>query len=352
MSARQLYSRFAHTCAICGKRNPEATQIWYDKALPRGKRSWCLEHGQHPEGAPQAPQSSAAPQSATPAATGAKPSAWRHHDSAADFVSWQENTPLKREYNQARAQRILTVGEGRGGVNWYGVADVPAVRAAVAEGWIEGVKRLQESLGQLANIPAPRSVKRTRIKSDQGDHLDIHAVYRGALDRAWTRCAKRESFRPRNVRLVADCLDNYSVSAETIFWRGAAVLRLADALTESGYNVEIWAAEAGSRYAAQPVRPNVMLQSVCVKPATAPLDINALATSLCLTGFMRVWGFCGIIHTADEHGADVASNLGSHEDLAPYLPADAQQFVTPTLNSAADARRWIEETIAKLDAAA
>lgn len=354
MPARQLISRFPHTCPICNRRNEEETRIWYDSNAPRGRKAWCLEHGKDPhrENAPVPPPQLPQPGVPTPPATPApakEASAWRHHASAAEFVAWQETTPFARQVNRTRAAKILRNAEGQEHVSWLGVPTVAAVRKAVAEGWPEGVAQMQKALAQLANIPAPRNVRRTRIKADEGDALDIHAVYRGDILHAWTRCAKREGWRSRNVRLVADVLDNCNTTAQQIFWRGAAVLRLADALQEAGYNVEIWAAGAGIRYAATPTSPAAMLQTICVKPATAPLDLNALASTLCLTGFMRVWGFLGIIRAADEKGKDVANDLGRHVDLAPYMPDEPNQFVTPTLNNAEEARHWIEATLASMD---
>lgn len=356
MSARLIpASLFRSRCAKCGAPIDKGAPCWYDRSLPKGSRTRHQGCQEQPDQAPQ-PQPAEPSTPSTPLPTGGHVDGvhWlsrapkyyrRHFDSIGDYAAYGEHGPaVSHAHNRAEQERVLA-GNGKG-EHWYGVADVQAARRAMAQGWPEGVARMLAGIKELSNVPQPRNVKRKLIRADQGDEFDIHAAYCGRLDRAWTRRARREVYGSRNVRLVADVLDNASVDAATIFWRGAAVLRLADMLTEAGYNVEIWAGFAG-----QGCAPGItQVDTVCVKAPTAPMDLNALAAALCMTGFARVWGFLSIMRAADECGHDVNCSYGSHLDMPEALrEKDENQYVTPTLNNPTQARAWVEGVIRSLD---
>ena len=87
---------------------------------------------------------------------------------------------------------------------------------------------------------------------------------------------------------------NANVTGETLFWRGAAALVIADALTAAGYNVEIIAGISGEGVHSNGDNSIRLSHTVTVKPATAPLDKNALAAVVALSGYFRVFGFASL----------------------------------------------------------
>jgi hypothetical protein len=357
--------KFGGTCRVCRTRLEADTTAYYDRTGTKGHRITCVTcHGK-----PQAPQQQA-PQLPIPAYNGegvhhidtSREYHRRHFDSLEAFTQWTEHGPaLAIPANLSRSSNVLSGREGdsESSERWYGLrGGVPAVRAAVRDGWADGVQRMRDALREIGDTPAPRSLRRSLARGDYGDELDIHAVYRGAFDRAWTRRTKRERIGRANVRLIAHILDNSSANAKDTFWRGAAVLRLADALSEAGYNVEIWAGYCTHRYAKSSAREFeawACLDTITVKPASAPLDINALAASLCLTGFARVWGFLGIIRAAEEIGCEHNYGLGScypltHERWGLRGDDLNGTHVCTGVNSAGTARKWIADTINALEA--
>lgn len=354
MSARQMQALFKSKCCRCGGTIEKGQTFQYDKAAPKGQRATCApcalgsEQAQQPQ-----PQQQPAPVGAVEGVhiLNTKPDYYRRHfDSVTAYVDYiaQQVDCMNIIGNKSRALSYRNDSRGR---EWLGVEDAAAVRHAMTHGWPEGVKRMREALDQMQQIPAPVNTRRRRVWTDQGDSVDIHRVNSGRLDVAWQRCQRRTSSAVRTVRLMANILDNCNAKASETFWRGAAVLKLADLLTEAGYSVEIAGAFSSVTYDDR--RGNRMLDSITVKAASAPLDVDALAATLCLTGFARVYGFMGVISAADHFGRNVHGGLGqANTPLAKALRASEQGadlFITPNINNAATARAWVEEVIASMD---
>ena len=165
----------------------------------------------------------------------------RDFDSIAEMIQ----APFTRTDNYERCAQQLghpgawgpAVGLAGHGTSWYGGTAAQAAERA-ERGWVEGA---DEALKRLANlsVPLPTSVKRKLVREDHGDELDIHAVYRGDLSHAWSSRKRRPVRGSMLVRLVSQSDVNAWVTAEQLFWRGAALIKMADILTAAGYSVEI-----------------------------------------------------------------------------------------------------------------
>jgi hypothetical protein len=154
------------------------------------------------------------------------------------------------------------------------------------KGWPEGAERVRSMMDEV-DAPPPVSLRRKTQRADQGDELDIHEVYRGGLDRAWTRRRRQRSRARMSVRLVAQIGGHRHTTHEEMFWRGAAVLKLAELLEESSYRVEMVGVN-------QHLIDGHDVSSYCsfvVKDAGAPLDVEQVAGVLCNAGFFRTYGF-------------------------------------------------------------
>jgi hypothetical protein len=219
-----------------------------------------------------------------------------HYDSVEEFCT----APFVLPENEARCRRSMqkadnswVADEGSGSPfgrdDWYGPDKCSAAVAAnrALTGWPEGAKQALERLSHI-QVQTPVSVKRRAVRADQGDELDIHAVYRGDLDHAWTTRRRRNARGPRIVRIIAQFNLTGRVAAESLFWRGAAVIKLADILTEAGYNVEITAAMASIEV--DQTSANWLI-TFPLKLAQSPLDVDALAGVVCNAGFHRTYGF-------------------------------------------------------------
>lgn len=256
---------------------------------------------------------------------------------------------LKRDRNKHYAPKFAK-GELGDGQDWFGAPNGKVLKERLTQGWAEGAERLQDlAIREIS----PTSVRRRRIRGDQGDELDMQAVWRGDLSRAWTRTKRMSrAGTSRTITIVCNLGDNCGTDAATLFWRGASVLRLADSLTSAGYNIGIFGACAGNRCDTDDTVD--CAQFVEIKATDAPLDLSALAGLTAMPGWFRTQGFAGIIAACDLADKDHDGGLGrpSHE-LAPYaemlgLPADSMIF-QPQINSREKAEAWIDEVLQQIE---
>lgn len=152
------------------------------------------------------------------------------------------------------------------------------------------ISKLKEKVG-FYNKDYKQKVERTRrvrTKGPQGDEIDIHKVYQGQLDTAWTS-TKRISFA-KEVKLVTIFIqneDNANVSAVDSLWRAAVAVFLTEELIAAGKSVRIIVGGA-SRYATD--SNHSMTVSFVVKNFNASLSLERLS-AMAHCGFARCVGF-------------------------------------------------------------
>lgn len=280
-----------------------------------------------------------------------------HYDSIVELESDCINRPMERGSNSGAFFRAVSSGQSArysGPQRWYGVDSLDTVKRCIREGYPEGAAKVDALYDAVApRLPRAVDFRRQRTRGDQGDSLDIHAVNRGALDRAWETVKRRASIGSGLVRIVADIAGNCNVSAESLQWRGIAALALSRAMTKAGYSVEIVAGQAGNNmFIRQPALYGV--STVTVKPRYAAVDTATLAATLCLPGFFRYAGFAAIIRQSDDLGYDVDSGLGVCAKLESVLPVPekiSQVIVPETVSDRARAESWVNEAITMLQGA-
>ena len=203
-------------------------------------------------------------------------------------------------YNFREMQDVLNPRFSYGGRDWYGVGSVDEVLSILDHGgWEEGAKTMQD-LADYIDVPPPLSIRRHRRRDQQGDSLDIHAVYAGNLERAWERPVRDGGLGRQNITLVASMQGLAHLEARTYLWRGAACLILCDLLTSAGYNVEIWG-EYRCAFTSQPKIQNPLVHRIRLKDGRVPVDVSSLASTICLAGFKRVLGFSAMQRHLDEY---------------------------------------------------
>lgn len=316
----------------------------------------------------------------------------RSFSSVRDFCE----QPFANERNATLSEAVH--GDGRGGFadreideevkmsneEWYGgTRNANEAAARAFKGWPEGAERVRKMMDDV-EAPPPVSLRRKTQRADQGDEIDIHEVYRGGLDRAWSR-RRRQTTRSRmSVRIVARLGANKYAQWEKMFWRGAAAAKLAELLEESSYRVEIIGASAvavnchadensGSTMAHWPST----LSTFVIKEAGSPIDLEQLAGVLCNAGFFRTHSFraafacCGetignphryeveevvwrrVVKTGKYKTTQILyMGLSASECVeAAELKSDGTlTFVVPSgISSAQQAQEWVVKCIAALE---
>lgn len=257
---------------------------------------------------------------------------------------------LKLDGNRSYAKQTAKGDRFRDQDNseWLGCT-VDQLNERLTRGWPEGVEKLQQIATREIN---PVSIRRRRVRGDQGDELDMQAVYRGDLSRAWTRTRRQSrAGASRTVTLVCNLSDSAGITAETLYWRGAAVLKLADALTQAGYGVGIYGAvctknaDEGDTVSA--------CQFVEIKATDSPLDLSQLAAITAMPGWFRTRGFAGIITACDLAGTGYSSGLGrpEHDSIPMYaaMVGLTNCFIQPKVNSKDAAEEWIDSVMGQIE---
>ncbi len=270
-----------------------------------------------------------------------------------DSIAEPGETPSKwnSKFNREEHGRVFSKDiTSRGGTEqWLGAPSREQFETRLRYGWAEGADRLRQLATKEIN---PTSVRRRRIRADQGDEVDMQAVWRGDLSRAWTRTRRMSRPGTRSVSIVCNLACNWREDAKNLFWRGAAALKLAEELTLAGYSVAIYGGSAVRECAVDDLN---LAQFVEIKAEDAPLDVSALAALVAMPGFKRTRFHANTCAIADEEGTTVVSHLGYPDhDLVrkavTMLPMPQSALVQPAVNSKEAAEKWIDEALAQIEA--
>lgn len=236
-----------------------------------------------------------------------------------------------------------------------GIGNVGKFREFANGGWADGAKRMREAIGEV-EAPIAEDIRRRPRWGEDGDEIDMQRVWTGELDRAWFGCKPANGCAPKYVRLLVHVGALSSVSAEQMFYRGAACSILADALEEAGYRVEIVAysrsnsVEAGSggrgrrrrRSASRPDAKYAM--TVPVKQSDESLDLERLAVVTAHAAMFRVavWAHRLSLPTT------ISSGMGSTYYGRPEFARDSDVWIDNVWN-AREARELVLSIVEKIE---
>lgn len=268
------------------------------------------------------------------------------------------NRPTARTNSSVWVEVGAESKTGNEAQRWFGAPSCAVMKERLQKGWPEGVERLMKLA--LENVPAPQSLRRKRVRSDFGDSLDMQRVYRGDLAQAWERTQKRASNNPPTITLLVNLSCLSDIKSDELFWRGAAVLRLTEALSIAGYNVAIWGTCASFNAYYYDRHANV--QFVPIKDSDSPLDISQLASVICMAGYKRYFLHKGRVELGEKFEKSTSIALGNSSNYVlidqitmhalrafPHIPQEV--YYMPQIHSQREAESWISKQLTKLAAA-
>lgn len=281
-----------------------------------------------------------------------KPVRHIHFDSVADLDQNCLRAPMKgRRNEELRASYVAGSDSWKReqGETWYGVRTINEALQCFERGYVRGAEMVDKLYDTVApSLPRAVDFRRKLTRSDQGDSLDIHAVNRGALDKAWTVAKRSPMLGTGIIRITVDIAANAGTHAQSMQWRGVAALALSRALTKAGYSVEI-VAGCVTR-GVQTARPDLMHLVTCVvKPRHAAVDLATLASAVALPAFFRVPCFAALVRIADDMGGQADDGLGCCMKLESVLPVPEkvmQVVAQEWINSEESALKWVRDQIA------
>lgn len=244
--------------------------------------------------------------------------------------------PINKQLHANHNSNVLA-SEKEPGV-WFGVGTYEEVEQAFRCGWPDGVNRMLAAMHDIETPAPPTTFKRRKTRGDSGDEYDWQAAAQGENDIAWTRAVQKKIRTARTLTLFCDLAHNSShrTKADQFFWRGAAILFLADRLSRAGYNVQII---ASTRQLLDSPSQQIRQYNVILKQPDMPLDLSTLASSLCLAAFTRVLLFSALCATVDDalssglcYAQEAISAPGDYRIQADDL-ATAREVVQQTLSN-------------------
>lgn len=270
-------------------------------------------------------------------------------DSVGEPEALAANASAWKDANHANeAKKVFS--RDSSGEEWLGAPTVKELQRRLREGWADGVKKIEQIATR--ELSAPASVRRRKSRGDAGDELDMQAVWRGDLNRAWSRTKRANRVGTRSVSIVIDLCASAGVSSSKLFWRGASALRLAQLLTESGYAVALYGAFGGNRVDSSGKLS--LAQLVEIKSQDSPLDMDKLAALTAMAGFFRTSLFAGIHYAADQYGNDADYGLGTpapeHIKTAiKMLPVPQNVIIQRNVLNEQAANDWIDEALKQIE---
>jgi hypothetical protein len=222
--------------------------------------------------------------------------------------------------------------------NWFGLNSAAEVEAVFKNGWADGVDRMMQAFGQINADVTPTCIKRVIVRGDHGDELDIHRVNSGSLGDAWTRRKRMRRASPSIVKIGVSANMSYRTKADEMFWRGAAALRLADILTAAGYAVEIEMFQRAKNTYADDIGSD---NTVTIKHSSDQLDVQAVASTICLAGFYRLY----VLRAKCANDKVVNADLGQAQ--MSYTPDDipAHLVLSSAINNRLTAQQWLDAAL-------
>ena len=271
-----------------------------------------------------------------------------------DMASTQQGWPKANE-NFRKAKDYVTKGGGETRTeseseSWFGAPSFSVMQSRFRDGWADGSRRLLEMATRDIN---PASIRRRRVRADQGDEVDMQAIWRGDMGRAWTRTRRQNRTGVRSVSIIINLGAHCGVTADRLFWRGASALKLASALTEAGYSVAIYGAASAHNCDQEHSMDSV--QFVSIKDEDQPLDLDRLAALSAMPGYFRTALFAGICKIADLAGKPVDWGLGRPRPeliakALPLLPNIPQtSFIQDDVLDQRSAEVWIDKVLANIE---
>jgi hypothetical protein len=211
------------------------------------------------------------------------------------------------------------------------------VQDKMRDGWKEGRDRLNDLRAKINTVNlVPQDRKRRKVKTDFGDVLDIHQVYAGKLETAWTVARRQVTRGPQRIDIVANMICSGHESSDVLFWRGAAAAVLADLLTNAGYMVRLTVIFGGV------MNGEKVSCRIVVKDHDRYFDVTSVS-SVILPGFFRALGHSWIASHCKQPMSPSGISVGQGK-VEPH-----EILLSHTVRDHGSALAFVNDTIAKIN---
>ena len=279
----------------------------------------------------------------------------RYTDYEQRFASLAEFLELKpsKENVSLMQEQINGCKYGRYGSEWLGpVRTAEQARELFRTGWADGVEKVRKMA--VRDLAVAQSIKRVRCRSDQGDELDITRIWRGRFDDAWSATTMGKRTHTRHIHLLATTQAACMIEQEQVYWRGAAVSRLADVLEDAGYSVAITGLTvAGSTNEDY----DCCTFAYPVKAYEQPLSLANIVSALCCVAWHRIAGFTafasipGSTHSYFGMNRDPVIEALIKDYADHHLAGEHVIQLPSNMWDEKESNRWVNDRISEINAA-
>jgi hypothetical protein len=248
-----------------------------------------------------------------------------HFDSLDDYVTPRMENPRCKELfkeNVDNQWREMSPGKL---ISWFGCATKEEFSETLNVGHPKYVKLVEE---QMINLPPPERMKRRKLHGNFGDEVCVHKINSGNISQAWSRKSPRLKLGIKNVKLIVNIGNHSGITAEQMKWPGVVALRVANALELSGYAVAIDLFQASTDV----TNLEHQVQTAPIKTYEQRMDIQALSSVVCFSGFFRGPGFINKGHSEGKIDYFLGSPMdnGLQKDVIKRCwnnPVEAIEFI-------------------------
>ena len=220
-----------------------------------------------------------------------------HFDSLIELLDYDPNL-IKIDHNRKLYDSIVSSRKGEDNNTWYGKnrqTGDDVIKDALL-GWKDGFEIATERASMLDEDVAKEytqlvsKYKRKHVKSDFGDEIDIHKVYQGQIDKAWSKTERFEiDVKHKLFTLFIDVGGLSSIDAEDTIWRSAVALKITEQLIKAGKAVKIIVGASANDLLIYN-RKKVVTTDITVKQYNEPLSYERLV-AMANIGFHRIFTF-------------------------------------------------------------
>lgn len=389
MESKQIPARFKGRCRTCGAEVAEGEQVWWkkhygvkcskcgkhtdaDAPLPRknkrkgGARKGRKKADQGLPDPPMEPRGDEKPWVPQEAEVEYKAGelVWGDGDGRGRYVQGSDGVhrlayeSVKRAVENAfddwgnsdgnrewvrEAMREATSGRCKATAKWANHYDEERFLHDVdspPQHLLDAIEQMKQHVTDCCDVQAglmpQRKIRRGR---EWGDDIDVDR-YVNRDPFMWDRC-EREPRPSRTVNIGVNLVCGCRLKPEHLLYRGAAALALADVLTTKGYNVGI---TAFTSTVAPASGVELAVNRYTIKRPDMPLDLGALAMSLCEIAFYRLVCVCG--HARHFRSAIAAGN-GFVRKLPGRDAAEVDYLIDSDVVTERRAIEWLRDSLRK-----
>ena len=207
---------------------------------------------------------------------------------------------------------------------WHGgLSSTREVSDMLVKGWVDGGERALALATEITDSldSDVDEIRRKLVWSDTGDDVDIQRLYTGDWDKAFSSMRPAKRLGRQHVTIVQQWGGHTNISAEALFWGGAATIAMSDILEDAGYTVEAWTMSVARQDCGE--NAIVVLQT---KEPDLPIVPDMLAATIGHAATFRTLGFrtrlCTNVEIDESMGGTIAVTRAVADEVAQALDTD------------------------------